>query len=100
MSDMENRMREEARLVILKALAKEKNETLPSSILETELAIYGIRRTRAWLHMEMEYLAELGGITLVEANTIKVATLTELGHRHLNRDAIIEGVKRPSRAGA
>lgn len=100
MSDMETRMREEARLIILKALAKEKNETLSSSILETELPIYGIRRTRAWLHMEMEYLAELGAVTLMEASTVKVATLTELGHRHLNRDAIIEGVKRPSRAGA
>lgn len=100
MSDMETRMREEARLIILKALAKEKNETLSSSFLETELPIYGIRRTRAWLHMEMEYLAELGAVTLVDAGTVKVATLTELGHRHLNRDAIIEGVKRPSRTGA
>lgn len=96
MSDMATRIREEARLIILKALAQEKNETLSSSLLQGELAFYAIDRTREWVHGEMDYLEEMGAVTLVSAGTVKLATLTDLGRRHLRRVAIIEGVKRPS----
>ncbi|MGY5789066.1 VpaChn25_0724 family phage protein len=92
-------MREEARLVILKALAEQTNESLNSSMLEPVLAKFGIHQERSWIHGEMEWLRNMGAITVVEAGTVKIGTLTNLGRRHLDRHAHIEGVKRPSRPG-
>ena len=93
-------MREEARLIILKALAEQTNESLSSSMLEPVLMRFGIPQERPWIHGEMEYLRNMGAITVVEAGTVKIGTLTDLGRRHLDRQAAIEGVKRPSRQGS
>lgn len=90
-------IREEARLVILRAIGEQTNETLNSSILEQVLAQYGIFKPRAWVHGEMSWLAEMGAITSIDAGSVKVGRLTELGRRHLDRHTAIEGVKRPSR---
>lgn len=92
-------MREEARLVILKALGEQTNESLNSSMLEPVLAKFGIYQERPWIHGEMEYLRNMGAISVVEAGSVKIGTLTNLGRRHLDRHAHIEGVKRPSRPG-
>lgn len=99
MVDMDGLIREQARLVILKALAAQPDETLNSDLMGPELEVFGIRRPRAWVHGEFEWLAEMGAITCRPAGTIMVATLTEKGHRHLRREIAIEGVKRPSRPG-
>lgn len=93
-------IREEARLVILKALGEQADETLNSNLLVGVLATYGINRERAWVHGELAYLAEMGAVRVMDAGTVKIATLTELGGRHLNRHIAIEGVKRPSRVDA
>lgn len=92
-------IREEARLIVLKALAEQADETLNSNLLVGVLSTYGINRERPWLHGELAYLAEMGAVRLVDAGTVKIATLTDLGHRHLKRHHVIEGVKRPSRPG-
>lgn len=97
--DYEKIMREEARLIILRALAEQVNESLSSSMLEPVLAQFAIRVPRAWIHGEMEYLRMMGALTVVEAETVRIGTLTNLGRRHLDRDVAIEGVKRPSRRG-
>jgi hypothetical protein len=68
-------MREQARLVILKALRGQVDETLNSDLL----------------------VHERGAVSLIDAGTIKIATLTEKGARHLDREIAIEGVQRPSR---
>lgn len=98
--DMDTIIREDARLVILKALADDASETLSSSFLMPVLQTYGIRKDRAWLHDELKYLKEMGAITLIDANSVLIATLTEKGHRHVRREIEIAGVKRPSRPGA
>lgn len=98
--NMDRMIREEARLILLRALAGEINETLNSSLLTEQLRTFGIKRERAWVHGELAYLAEMGAVTLVEAGSVKVASLTGLGRRHLDREAVIEGVKRPSRPEA
>lgn len=90
-------MREEARLIILRALSEQTNESLSSSMLEPVLAKFAINQERPWIHGEMEYLRNMGAITIVEAGTVKIGTLTDLGRRHLDRHTAIEGVKRPSR---
>lgn len=92
--------RESARLALLKMLAEETDETLPSDVMELRLVTFGIRRPRSWVHGELAYLREHGAVTTIAAGTVIVATLTETGHRHLRREIAIEGVKRPARPEA
>ena len=92
-------MREEARLIILKALAEQVNESLNSSMIEPVLYRFGINLERAWIHQQLDYLATMGAVTLTSAGSVRIATLTNLGQRHLDRHEAIEGVKRPSRKG-
>lgn len=99
-TDFQRIMREEARLIILKALGEQVNESLNSSILQQVLATFAINMERPWVHQQIEYLDTMGAVTVVVAGTVKIATLTELGRRHLDRLTAIEGVKRPSRPGA
>ncbi|MPZ57602.1 MAG: hypothetical protein GEU91_14105 [Rhizobiales bacterium] len=97
---MHDIIREEARLIILKALQAQVDERLNSELLRAELETYGIGKSRDWVHDELSFLAEMGAITVVTAGSVRVATLTEKGAAHLKRQIAIEGVKRPSRPGA
>ncbi|WP_343068634.1 hypothetical protein [Kaustia mangrovi] len=97
---MDRIIREEARLIILRALSEQADERLNSELLRATLETFGIARPRAWVHGELDYLAEMGAVTITEAGTVRVAQLTELGARHLTRNVAIEGVKRPSRPEA
>lgn len=99
-TDFHRIMREEARLTILKALGEQVNESLNSSILQQVLATFAITMERAWVHQQIEYLETMGAVTVVPAGSVKIATLTETGRRHLDRHCHIEGVKRPSRPGS
>lgn len=99
-TDFQRIMREEARLIILKALAEQVNESLNSSILQQVLTTFAINMERPWVHQQIEYLETMGAVAVVPAGTVKIATLTELGRRHIDRLTAIEGVKRPSRPGA
>ncbi len=98
-TDFARIMREEGRLIILKALGEQLNESLNSSIIEHVLGTFAINMERPWVHQQIEYLEMMGAVTVVNAGTVKIATLTELGRRHLDRLGAIEGVKRPSRPG-
>ncbi|EXL08208.1 hypothetical protein BG46_01380 [Brucella anthropi] len=98
--DYAKKIREDARLVILKALAEQINESLASNILQDlVLPRFAIRQDRAWVHTQLDFLANLGAITCTAEGSVKVATLTTMGRRHLDRDIAIEGVTRPSRPG-
>jgi len=99
MKDMDTLMREQARLIILRALAAQVDEQLNSDLMVHELEAFGIRRTRAWVHDEFAYLAEHGALVVTTIGSLQVATLTEKGGRHVNREIAIAGVKRPSRPG-
>jgi len=99
LGDMDRKMREDARLIVLKALAEmQPDETLQSGYLQEAIATYGgLRRDRDWVHDELNWLAERSAIKVRRAGTVMIATLLEKGHRHLRREIVIEGVKRPSR---
>lgn len=97
---MDRIIREEARLIILKALSAQVDSRLNSELLRHELEIFGINRPRSWVHEELAYLAEHGAIAVVDAGTVKVASLTDKGARHVARHIAIEGVKRPGLPGA
>lgn len=90
-------IREEARLIILRALAEQQDETLSSSLLQLELETFGINRERPFVHAELDFLAEIGAVIVTPANTVMVAKLTTRGRRHLDRHIALDGVKRPSR---
>jgi hypothetical protein len=101
MSDMNQLIREDARLIVLKALAEQPDERLNSSVLGQCLEAFGgITKSRDWLHSEMDWLADIGAITQTTVNSVRIAQLTEKGASHVERRIIIEGIKRPSRAGA
>lgn len=89
-------IREEARLIILRTLAAQSDGRLNSELLRVQLEEFGITRTRAWVHEELAYLADVGGVLLHEAGTVKVAELTSKGRDHVERRVVITGVKRPS----
>ncbi len=97
--DMDQLIREQARLIILKALAAQVNDTLNSDLLGHELRPFGITRPREWVHGEITWLREMGAVTVLNAGSIMVATLTDKGWRHLSREIAIEGIQRPSRDG-
>ena len=99
MSDYLEMIRQDARLIILKALAAQSDERLHSGLLDEHLRLLGIDRPRAWIHGELDWLAEMGAVTLSKVGTVVVATLTDKGARHLRRAIVIEGIKRPSRPG-
>lgn len=99
MVDMSTLMQEQARLIILKALAEQPTETLNSDLLVPQLAVFAIRKDRAWVHDELRWLADRDAVKISEAGSLLVATLTAKGHRHLDREIAIEGVKRPARPG-
>ena len=58
--DMQTLIREDARLVMLKALAEQVDESLNSGILVEHLRMFGIRKDRGWVHDELAWLRERG----------------------------------------
>lgn len=99
MNDYAEVIRQDARLIILKVLAAQTDERLHSGFIAEELLRFGIDRAREWIHGELDWLAEMGAVTLIKPGSVVVATLTEKGARHLRRGVVIEGIKRPSRPG-
>jgi DNA-binding GntR family transcriptional regulator len=92
---LDQAIREEARLIMLRALADEPDHRLNSSLLVQVLGNFAITRSRDWVHEELRRLADLGAVTIVEAGSVRVASLTEKGLDHVERRLVIEGVKRP-----
>lgn len=92
-------IRAEARLIVLRTLAEQPDGRLNSELLRAALEAFGIQRTRAWVHDELSYLASMGAVAVTEAGSVRVAGLLAKGQQHLDRQIVIEGVKRPSRPG-
>lgn len=90
-------VREEARLIILRTLGEQFDGRLNSELLRLHLETFGVAKTRAWVHDELSYLAEMGAVRLDDQGSVRIATLLDKGQRHVDRVLVIEGVKRPSR---
>ena len=86
----------DARLVILRELAKQTDGRLNETLLAHALDTFGHRRSRDWLRTQLRQMAEVGAIRIDEAGPILVATLTVGGQNHLERRMIIEGIAQPS----
>ncbi|MGD9769475.1 MAG: hypothetical protein AB7U62_17710 [Pseudolabrys sp.] len=96
---MDSIIRADARLIVLRTLAEQLDGRLNSELLRAALESFGIQRTRAWVHDELFYLEQMGAVAVTEAGSVRVATLLNKGQQHLDRQLVIEGVKRPSRPG-
>ncbi|WP_457587302.1 VpaChn25_0724 family phage protein [Ensifer canadensis] len=86
----------DARLVILRGLSEQMdgrmNETLLTALLET----FGHNRSRDWVRTQLLKLKELGALTITEAGSVYIASITRSGLDHVQRRTVIEGVARPS----
>lgn len=93
-------MEEEARLEILKELAKEDNEAMSSSRMQTYLLTrLMIDKPREWVERQYVYLRDMQAVTIVQADTVKVARLADRGKYHLQGLVTIPGVLSPSARG-
>jgi hypothetical protein len=97
---MDRLIREEARLVILRALEEQPDGRLNSELLRLTLESYGITKSRDWVHDELAWLRDMGTVTVLVAGTVRVASITAKGADHVGRRTIVEGIKRPSRPEA
>lgn len=87
----------EVRLIILKALDGEQAKALNDSLIMVVLKEFAIRRSRAYLRIQLSWMEEnSGAIRLSHAGTSVIAHLTERGAEHLSRDSLIVGIKPPS----
>lgn len=96
MSTMDRIIREDARLIILKALVEQPDGRLNSDLLREALSTFGISKSRDWVHDELRHLTELGAVRVHEIGSVRVAELSAKGADHVSRRIVIEGIKRPS----
>lgn len=94
--DYERHLTLDARLVMLRAMHEQANGSLNEALLEIVLDKFGHRRNRDWIRTQLRELKNLGAVTLTEAGTVMVGSITRLGIDHVERRAVIEGVSRPS----
>ena len=88
--------RQEARLIMLKALVEQAGYSASDALLEPVLETYGIKRGRAFVTGELSHLAEMGTVSLTVVGNTTIATLTRRGRDHVERRVILAGIKRPS----
>jgi hypothetical protein len=98
-TDYNDLMTKDARLVILRALHEQTDNRLNDSILAQVLELYGHRRTREWIRQQLRFLSEMDAIAVTDLGSAVVAELKRLGAEHVERRTILEGVKRPSIGG-
>lgn len=96
MSGFDRLVREEARLIMLRALNEQADGRLNSELLRMTLEGFGLTKSRDWVHEELRWLAEIGAVTISEMMTVRIAALTAKGRDHVERRIVLEGIKRPS----
>lgn len=90
-------MEEEARLAILKELDKEDNKAMSSNRMQNYLLTrLLIDKPREWVEAQYLYLRDMSAVTIIQADSVKIARLAERGEHHLQGLVTIPGVLRPS----
>lgn len=97
---MNTLMEEEARLAILKELAKEDNNAISSARMQIYLLTQLlIDKPREWVEAQYIFLKDMGAVTVVQADTVKIARLAKRGELHLQNLISIPGVQSPTARG-
>jgi len=89
-------MAENARLVMLKELAKQNDGRLNEVVLVKVLDVFGHHRSREWVCQQLGWLAEKGAVELTRAGTVLVARITRIGVDHVETRTFIDGIDKPS----
>ncbi len=90
-------MEEEARLIILKELAKEDNKAMSSARMQSFLLTRAlIDKPREWVELQYAFLKDMGAVTVMDLDTVRIAQLAERGEHHLTGLISIKGVMRAS----
>ncbi len=93
-------MEEEARLAILKELAKEDNNAISSARMQIYLLTQLlIDKPREWVEAQYTFLKDMGAVTIVQADSVKIARLSQRGSMHLQNLISIPGVLCPTARG-
>jgi len=85
-----------ARLVMLKELAKQPAGTLNEALMARVLDVFGYRRSREWVRSQMRGLADVGAVELTEAGTVLIAKLRRQGRDHVEGRIVLDGIDPPS----
>jgi len=85
-----------ARLVMLKELAKQHGGILNETLLAKVLDVFGYRRSREWVRVQMRALEDVGAIELSQAGTVLIAKLKRQGRDHVEGRIVLDGVDVPS----
>ena len=96
MNNFEEYSARDARLVILRGLNDQIDGRMNETLLTALLTTFGHNRSRDWVRTQLNKLKELGAVTIVEAGSVLIASITRAGIDHVERRSIIEGVARPS----
>lgn len=83
------------RLTLLKSLVLQPGFRANENILQAEASAVGIDVSRATVRTELNYLREVGAVTLTEAGSVVVATITLRGKEHTDGLTILAGVNTP-----
>ncbi|MAZ84135.1 MAG: hypothetical protein CME90_11085 [Hoeflea sp.] len=92
----EEHLQADARLTILKELSRQTDGRLNETVLTAVLDAFGYRKSRDWVRTQLRALEDIGAITLAQAGTVFIASITRAGQDHVDRRTILEGVQRPS----
>lgn len=92
----DDKIAEDARLVILKELVRQIDGRMNEVGLTHVLDVFAIKRSREWVRTQLRKLEELGVINIAIAGTVMIASLRKLGRNHVERREIVEGIARPS----
>ncbi|MBK1868268.1 hypothetical protein [Taklimakanibacter albus] len=84
------------RLCLLRALAEQPGYTANEVLLQKVAAGYGMSRTREVIRTELNFLADVSAITVVNQGSYAIATLHRRGQDHVDGLIEIAGVKKPS----
>lgn len=94
---IEQVIREEARLIILRELYSQPNRSATSTSVCKMLAdVFMIVKPREWVEQEFDWLAQMGAVKVTPAASIKIASLTPYGVQHLKHQVFIAGILSPS----
>ena len=94
----ETYVREDVRLILLRALHEQDGETLSDTLLLRTLEAWGHRKSMAFVRNELRWLErEASALELREMGDHLIAILTQTGADHVERRIALEGVARPSR---
>lgn len=87
---------EDARLIILRELARQSDGRLNDLVLGRVLDKMGVSRTREWLRTQLTRLEELEAVRVETIGPIVVVQLRQAGRDHVDRRALLAGVSRPA----